>query len=95
MIPGKAHLQHREKQHLSNQVSWLAPTRSDIADTEQLVHEHCPLANLFPRQPTARWGSPGQRAFTMCFVSRELLPPYIEETGAHLEYLLLYIRSKT
>lgn len=40
------HLQHREEQHFCNQVHWLASTRSDIANAEQLVHEHCPLSHL-------------------------------------------------
>lgn len=43
-----AHLQHGEKQHLCNQVGRLTSTRSDVANSEKLVHQHGPLANLFP-----------------------------------------------
>lgn len=41
-----AHLHHGEKQHLCDQIRWLAPIRSEISNAEKLVHEHRPLTNL-------------------------------------------------
>lgn len=49
MLPreyGGVHLQHGEKQHLCDEKGWLAFNRGEIANAEELVHQHRPLANL-------------------------------------------------